>query len=285
MHRYVPPSFGWRPDPPDFRDYTHETASVVQMLRSLKVRRRGGSRPSIVRVDLREFFPEPSDQGRLAASPAHACAALVEYFEQRSLGQDLRAARLFLHHNARRMAMTSQDSAVNLRATLKAVACCGLPPERFWPYDMAKVDTEPDAFLYSFSGRFSELQYVRLDARNARGSAALDVVRSFLAVGFPVAFGVAVPTSISLSAEIPYWPTFDSALGGQALLAVGYDDQWLSSSRGALLVRNSWGPEWGEKGYGWLPYAFVEERLAVDFWTVLRPDWIASGEFLRPEIV
>ena len=52
--------------------------------------------------------------------------------------------------------------------------------------------------------------------------------------------------------------------GGQALLAVGYDDRWLRSSRGAILVRSSWGTGWGQQGYGWLPYAFIEEQLAVD---------------------
>ena len=70
-------------------------------------------------------------------------------------------------------------------------------------------------------------------ARGTRRSGEiLDVVRSFLAAGFPVAFGLPVPTSISRSAEISYRPAFDSVLSGQALLAVGYDDRWLSSSRG-----------------------------------------------------
>jgi C1A family cysteine protease len=67
-------------------------------------------------------------------------------------------------------------------------------------------------------------------------------------------------------------------------LAVGYDDRWLRGSRGALLVRSSWGPAWGEAGYGWLPYAYVEERLAIDFWTLVHDDWIASGEFDVPDI-
>jgi C1A family cysteine protease len=192
---------------------------------------------------------------------------------------------LFLHWNARRLSLGPHDGAVGLRSTLKAVTCCGLPPEHLWPYDVAVADVQPEPLLYSFATRFHELRYVRLDARNARGGEVLDVVRSFLAAGFPVAFGLAVPTSISRAAEIAYRPAFDSAPAGQALLAVGYDDRWLSSSRGALLVRNSWGAEWGDNGYGWLPYAFVEERLAMDFWTMLRPDWLASGEFARPAIV
>jgi C1A family cysteine protease len=286
MHRYTPPSFGWRPDLPDFRDFTPELAAVRQDLQALKARRsRGGSRARPGRVDLREYFPEPFDQGPLATSPAQACASLLGYFEQRAHGRQLRPSRLFLDHNARRMALAPQDSAVNLRATLKGIACCGLPPERYWPYDLAKADVQPDGFLYSFADRARTMQYVRLDARNAAGEAALDAVRSFLVAGLPSVFGLAMPTSITRAAEIEYRPTFESVLGGQALVAVGYNDQWLGASRGALLVRNSWGAEWGDNGYGWLPYAFIEERLAADFWTVLRPDWLASGEFARPAIV
>lgn len=281
---FLPPSFGWRQDPPDFRDFSLETPVVTDALASLKSTRRRKSRAA-ARVDLREFFPEPYDQGPLPASSAHACAAMLDYFERRSHGQELRPSRLFLHRNSLHMSMAQQSCDVHLRATLKAIACCGLPPERLWPYDPAQAEVEPHAFLYSFASRLRELQYLRLDQRHSTGARTLDVVRSFLAAGFPVVFGVGIPTSISDAAEIPYRPTFDSVLGGQALVAVGYDDAWLSSSRGALLVRNSWGPQWGENGNGWLPYAFVEERLAVDFWTVLRPDWLESGEFSRPDIL
>jgi len=41
-----------------------------------------------------------------------------------------------------------------------------------------------------------------------------------------------------------------SALGGHAVSLVGYDD-----SKKAWLVRNSWGEEFGEKGYIWVSYA------------------------------
>jgi C1A family cysteine protease len=95
-------------------------------------------------------------------------------------------------------------------------------------------------------------------------------------------FGVPLPEITSTAAEIEYRPTFNSIGGGQCLIAVGYDDTWLGASRGALRIRNSWGSQWGDEGYGWLPYAFVERGLARDFWTLLRPDWLAAGEHTHP---
>ena len=38
------------------------------------------------------------------------------------------------------------------------------------------------------------------------------------------------------------------------------------------------------EGYGWLPYAYVEEQLAADFWTVISDEWLDSDEFLRPRL-
>ena len=53
-------------------------------------------------------------------------------------------------------------------------------------------------------------------------------------------------------------------LGGHAVMAVGYDD---SAER--VLVRNSWGTDWGIKGYFTMPYDYIsDDNLADDLWTL-----------------
>jgi len=48
---------------------------------------------------------------------------------------------------------------------------------------------------------------------------------------------------------------------------------------GALLIRKSWGTGWGRSGYGWLPYDYVLKGLAVDWWSLLKNEWVDTESF------
>ena len=273
---------GWQPDLADHRDFSLSDASVAALLRKLKLKTRK-ARALPEAVDWREYCGPVEDQRDLGTSPAHACAAMIQQFERRASGRLIRPSRLFIDYTARRLAGVSGRGGISLRMALKAVARCGIPPEVHWPCDAAHVGREPDAFTYSFTRDVRTLRYLRLDSRPTQVGPTLDVVRSFLSAGFFVALGFPVSAAVTDVAEIPFPTAADSILGGQAVTAVGYDDKArIRSDKGALLVRNSWGSSWGDQGFGWLPYAYIRERMASDFWTLLSPRWLRSGEFEMP---
>jgi C1A family cysteine protease len=279
MAGFAPQGLGWHRDLPDPRDYTPTHDAVVRLLHDLRPQ---DDRPQ--QVDLREYCAEVGDQQPWATSSVHAAIGLVRYFERRAMGRTCEPSRMFIYKIARRLLGWSGDSGVPLRVTLRAIARYGLPPESTWPYDGRMLDAEPEAFVYVSAQRAAGGIYLRLDPRGERPENTLETVKRFLAAGFASVFGFTVSTAVSEEAEIPFPTIFDGVRGGQAVMAVGYDDQRrIRSDRGALLMANSWGRHWGEAGYGWLPYTYVREQLAADFWTLVTPEWVASGELRRPE--
>jgi C1A family cysteine protease len=89
-----------------------------------------------------------------------------------------------------------------------------------------------------------------------------------LAQGFPFVFGFTVYESfeseqVAKTGKVPL-PPRSEVLCGHAVMAVGYDD-----SKQSFIVRNSWGPNWGTKGYFTMPYGYVTDpQLASDFWAI-----------------
>lgn len=290
MSTFMKKGMGWIPDLPDIRDYTFQHPEILSTLVRLK-RPPGKELPEA--VDLRSdsdgvYLTDTEDQGSLNSSPAFAVLSLIEYFERRIHGHTFEGSKLFLYKVSRNqlaMGRTLGDVGAGLRTTLKRLVRFGVPPEAYWPYEIDKFDQEQSAFVYGLATPFHSLRYIRLDARNDSGVSVWSVVKSFLAAGFPAVFGFSVPASVTLDANIPFRPDYDSILGGQAVVAVGYQSDFFGHGKDGLLIRSSWGRQWGDQGNGWLPVAFIHNQLARDFWTVVNIDWLDIQECTRPTVV
>lgn len=276
---------GWRPDAPDFRDVTFESHEVQGMLR-ISNSYKAVSMPNAVlpaSVDLRKWCTRIRDLGTLGASTAFSVVALMEYFERRAFGRQANYSELFLYRTTRDLLGLSGDLGADLRTTLRALSTFGTPSEKLYPYRPELHAETPPTFCYGFADAFRTIRYFRLDDRKHSGAHVLLNVRKCLAARMPSVFGLSLYTSFPLRGEgsdIPMPEPGEQHVGGHALLAVGYDDErMIGPDQGALLVRNAWGPEWGDRGYAWLPYRYVESRLAVDFWSLIRPDFVNTDLF------
>lgn len=288
MNTSEKPGLGWLPDYPDFRDYTEEQEKINHVLAPTGVLKARVKQPTS--VDLKPWCSSIEDQGSIGSCTAHAGVGIVEYYERRALGKHIDASRLFLYKVTRNLLHWTGDTGAFLRSTMGALVLFGVPPEEYWRYVIADFDKEPPAFCYAFAQNYQAIQYYRHDPPGTPGDILLNRIKTYLAVGHPSMFGFTVYSSIDQAdktGKIPFPCRGERIEGGHAIVAVGYDNKIKIKNTGrcgvettgALLIRNSWGTGWGDDGYGWLPYEYVLRGLAEDFWSILKKEWVDTGEF------
>jgi len=262
--------------------------SVSKMLDETRFKTSPSSLPGT--VDLRAWFSPIEDQGDLGSCTANAGVGILEYFERRAFGRYIDASRLFLYKATRDLLHWTGDTGAYLRTTMQAMTTFGVPPEEYLPYNISTFDREPSSFCYAFAQNYQAISYFRLDPVGTTPTVLLQRIKALLNAGIPSMFGFTCYSSLwqsnSNGGNIPFPAHGESVIGGHAIVTAGYDDSHVvvnsndgSSTTGAFLIRNSWGTGWGQHGYGWLPYEYVLRGIAVDWWSLIKAEWINQNQF------
>lgn len=74
-----------------------------------------------------------------------------------------------------------------------------------------------------------------------------------MALGLEIGYGFVISTD----GTIPLPGPGEQLTDGHAVLVVGYED---AQAGGCLIFRNSWGADWGDGGYGYLPYSYIQHH-------------------------
>jgi C1A family cysteine protease len=215
-------------------------------------------------VDLRSLCPAPYDQMDTGSCTGNAIAGAIEFGEIKERIQGANTpSRLFIYYNERVIeGDASGDNGGQLRDGIKSVATQGYCSETAWPFDEAMVCVAPPASLYGSATSNVIKQYSSLPQVASQ-------LKGCLAEGYPFAFGFTVfdafeSDAVAATGIVPMPGQNDAPCGGHAILCVGYNDVAQT-----FLIRNSWGQNWGQKGYFTLPYSYVlDPNLASDFWKI-----------------
>jgi len=238
--------YGWKPDVPDTRDLCY--GAIRPALRLPKA------------VDLRAQCSAVEAQGNLGSCTAQALAGHLEFLDKKIDGVYTDVSRLFIYYNERVLERSvDSDSGASLRDGIKTLAKTGACAETLWPYAIAKFAARPAARCFADARKHRIVSYHRITG--------LSEMTACLAEGFPFVFGISVYESFESAAvartgRVPMPKRSERMIGGHAVMAIGYDQ-----SKKCLLVRNSWGADWGLGGYFTLPFAYLD-NLAADFWTI-----------------
>jgi len=236
--RANPNLFALKTSAPDSRDYIY---------------RKSGA-PLKSSIDLRQFDSLIENQLDLGSCVGNAITNCYE-LQVKKLYPDtfVDLSRLFVYYNARLLdGTTDSDVGTTIKSGIQAGNHFGLCTEELWPYDISKFTTKPIPQCYRDGSYRVITQYQSL--------ATVEDILDCLNNDKPVVIGTHLYESfMSLdkdNAIVQSTGYNDGYIGAHAMVALGYDleKRW-------LLVKNSFGTEWGENGYCYIPFYYAQKEF------------------------
>lgn len=236
-------------DSKDERDFIYESVKEIDKLPE--------------EVDLRPLFPtKVFDQGKLGSCTANTLVGLREYLLVTNKQPHTDLSRLFLYYFERYTEGTvNQDSGAMLRDGMRVLQKMGVCPELDDEYKIQDFTKKPSNKAIKDALKFKISEYHRITT--------VDGVQHALAQGQPVAIGFIVFDSfesydVAKTGIVPIPRLGEQRLGGHAVLVVGYKK---INDKLHFIIRNSWGEDWGDEGYCYMPAEFFTNGIVVDMWT------------------
>lgn len=212
-------------------------------------------------VDHRRPSIDVFDQESIQSCSASAVCKHVEYHIKK-----YPVSRLFQYYNTRKISKDQHiDNGADLEDSMKAIIRFGHIPEKEYPYIEEKVCTKPPKSAYRLAD-LNKPAFVRPQCVNQ----SLHNLKKHIYAGYTINFGAFLYNTFSAKMEsgymVPMPTSKDRKICAHAMLIVGYDDSKL-----AFIIQNSWGNEWGDNGYHYMPYDYITNPdLCFDFW-ILEP--------------
>jgi hypothetical protein len=245
-------SLNYKRDPVDERDF---------MLKKIVINLLEAEESLVERIDHTADMSPVKDQGELGSCVGFAVSAMKECQEKKEHEEELAKGKRgrkkiydysesWVYWNAKIIDAWPGEEGTSIRYAMKVLQKIGVPTEKGWPYkDVGNVG-EPEKWA-NLVARWALIDsYWRVLNLTELKIALKD---GPVPIGIPCFYEIFFVDSSGL---VPYPNNPSKIYGGHAVCAVGYND-------GTKLVKfkNSWGKSWGEDGYGYLPYKYIDDFL------------------------
>ena len=206
------------------------------------------------RVDISSKLPAVRSQRPTSSCVSWAATYAAASFALRARGvaPAITLSPSFTYNQIARDQWCGRGTAIS--ATLNLLRDAGALPIEQFAFDAGWCGRQPTAEELSRANAFRITSWAAFDARSH------DKVKQQLARGAPVIFATHWTRKMGDLRGDAVLEGDDTPGEGHAMLVVGYDD-----SRRALLVQNSFGSSWGNRGYGWFGYDWWKRNVRAAY--------------------
>jgi hypothetical protein len=257
----VPARMGWRADMPKLPGEAPDW-EAGPLLRTAP--------PPPTVASCRNLVVSILDQGGLSSCVANAIVQAIRASHvAQGVAKPRLASRLLAYYISRAIHNeTGEDSGTYLRTCFQGLSKFGFCPEETWPYDQSKFSRMPTHAAFRGAADQASpppLEYVRI---TSAGSQRLVDIKRAIALGHLVCFGTLVSERFAygdLPSEALKPPVSGEPIAGGHALCIGeYDGDTFG-------IVNSWGVDWGERGWCRFRGDYLAWSQTTDLWIVARP--------------
>jgi C1A family cysteine protease len=214
-------------------------------------------------VDLRPYCSAVSDQLNLGACGGFTIAEGLGEFLRIKESKKVELSALWVYQKVLLMTYSfGVDRGITLRDGMKVASKQGIALDSDWPYDISKFKVRPPVEVDQRALNNKLTTYHRLYT--------LKDIKYSISEGYGCAIGFMVRRSfesIKSDGKMKMPSFWEARLGGHAVFVVGYKDDPSWKGGGYLIIKNSWGTYWGDVGYFYMPYAYVNPINVPEIWT------------------
>lgn len=225
------------------------------------------------KASMRDAWPPIYDQGSIGSCTANAFCACYKFVNSK---KDFEPSRMYVYYKERMMELSPggviSDSGAYAADGRKWAHDHGVCAEYLWPYDVSKVNAAPpahcesDAYWHKIGDslaivhdQFNSVKWCICNGEPVM--LAFGVYQSFMGIGKDGVAPIPHPKNYE-----DYNDPQDAFQGGHEVAIMGFDD---AAQR--FTVANSWGAEWGDGGFYYMPYDFFNNSKLVYALDVLKP--------------
>ncbi len=227
------------------------------------------SNPLPESFSLEQYCPQRLNQGQQGScvgwSSSYAARTILQAVATGSNPNDVRFSPSYLYN---KIALEDCQGAY-IKDAMQTLNNEGVAPFNEFAYDENTCTTRPSSQVNQLASNYKIKGYNRLTKDGDDYKVNLLAVKQNIAQKAPVVIGMDVGgTFMQMQGQDVWLPSQEdynkNGFGGHAMCVVGYDDY---KQGGAFQIMNSWGSDYGDKGFVWVRYKdfdyFVNEAYGL----------------------